>query len=359
MEKQALRQFLRKQSRAQIPVTLCDIGPNIKFLEVTYIATKITSWEIINGKLEEINTNLADEGRTESYDLEEWILSNSEILGEGIAIIGRQINTRSGPLDLLGIDKNGNTVIIEIKRDKLPREALAQAIDYAAAVAEWDIDQLSEEIGKNLEDFLSDTFEEITLENLNINQTQRILLVGFKIEDSLNRMIEWLSDNFSVSINAVILHYVKTQSGAELLSKTTTIPEEVEKQRTKKKFTIPMSDEPGNYDKDELKELLINYFKKDLKTPRRIKNVLLPECLKKGTVTREELKQAFLDYNEPNAEKNKGYFVSLISNQIGMEKNDFLRQIISYDYPNHSWEKDNYKIRDEYIDFVKELIDNN
>lgn len=326
------------------------------------MTTEIKTWEIINGELREVKSDLAAEGRTEPYDLEEWIASNPEILGTDIAIIGRQVTTRSGPLDLLGIDRNGNTVIIELKRDKLPREALAQSIDYAADIAEWDIDKINEislkYTEKSLEDFLSEEFDEKTIENLNINQTQRILLVGFAIEDSLNRMVSWLSNNFSVNINAIVLHYVKTSSGAELLSRTTIIPEEIERERVKtKKFTIPMSDEPGNYEESELKELLKNYFSQNLKSARRIKDVLLPVCLKKGVVTRDELKKAFIEYKEPNAEKNAGYFMSLISLQVGMKKNDFLRQIIAYGYPNNPWEKDNYQIREGYEQLVKELIE--
>ena len=38
------------------------------------------------------------------------------ILGTDILIIGRQIYTKSGALDLLGIDSDGNVVIIEVKR---------------------------------------------------------------------------------------------------------------------------------------------------------------------------------------------------------------------------------------------------
>ena len=30
---------------------------------------------------------------------------------------------------------------------------------------------------------------------------------------------------------------------------------------------------------------------------------------------------------------------------MGMEKNDFLRQVIGYEYPTNEWEKDNYFIR--------------
>ncbi len=323
------------------------------------MSTQIKTWQIKDSKLKKIDSSLMVEGKSEKYDLEEWLSSNPEILGEDIAIIGRQVTTRSGPLDLLGLDRDGNTVVIELKRDRLPREALMQAIDYASDVARWDIEKISEisskHTGKSLEDFISETFgNKISVENINVNQLQRILLVGFSTEDSLERMIEWLSDNYDLNINAIILHYIKTNSGEELLSRTTIIPDSVEKERTKK-FTIPTSDEPGNYEIGELKKLLLNYFNQDLHSAKRIKNVLLPECLKKEVVTREELKNAFIK-KDADSKKYAGYFMSLISSQIGMKKNDFLRQIIAYDYPNYTWEKDNYSIRDGYQDLVKEII---
>ena len=229
------------------------------------MATEIKTWQIVDGKLELIDTNLAEQGRTEPQDLETWIASNSAILSLDILIIGRQVPTKSGPMDFLGIDKSGNLVIVELKRSRIPREALAQAIDYASDVAEWSIDKISEicvkYTSKSLEDFIIESFPEIDIESLNINENQRILLVGFGLESSLERMIEWLSDKFGVNINAIIMHYAKTKSGDELLMKTSIISEEVEKERTKKKrFTIPMSDEPGNYEPDELKLLLIDYL---------------------------------------------------------------------------------------------------
>ncbi len=101
-----------------------------------------------------MSTTLTDAGRKETHDLEEWIVSNPAIVSADITIIGRQVPTRSGPLDLLAIDKHGNAVIIELKRDKLPREALAQAIDYASDVAEWNVERLgeicSQHTGKNI-----------------------------------------------------------------------------------------------------------------------------------------------------------------------------------------------------------------
>lgn len=197
------------------------------------MGTKIETWQIINGELHAIDTTMQNEGRTEPFDLEPWIESKPEIIGTDIMIIGRQVKTNSGPIDLLGIDKSGNTVIIELKRDRLPRESLAQAIDYASNVAGWTIDKLSDvclqKRGKSLEDAFNETFPD--LENISFNSTQRIILVGFFIDTALERMIEWLSDTYDVNINAVILSYVKTEKTEghvehELLLKTSLITDE-------------------------------------------------------------------------------------------------------------------------------------
>ena len=52
-----------------------------------------------------------------------------------------------------------------------------------------------------------------------------------------------------------------------------------------------------------------------------------------------------------------GYFLALISSQLGFKWNDYLRQVISYDFPNNKWEKDNFAIRPEYRELVKEVLD--
>src|SRR3989338_2114983 len=127
------------------------------------MATMIDVWQINpKGKFERINTNLVENNRTEPEDLETWLAKNPEIISKDIRLIGRQVTTKTGELDLLGIDSSGNIVIIELKREKLARDALAQAIDYASDIANWDIDKISEECLKytkqSLEDFFSEQF---------------------------------------------------------------------------------------------------------------------------------------------------------------------------------------------------------
>lgn len=326
------------------------------------MGTEIRAWQIVEGQLTAIHTLLRNEGRTEPYDLEPWLASNPEIIANDVMIIGRQVRTKSGPIDLLGIDSSGNTVIIEIKREGLPRECLAQAIDYASDVAEWTVERLGEVCvdynEKTFEEAFLEAFPEVDLETVNLNSTQRIVLVGFSIEASLERMIEWLSGSYAVNINAVVLSYVKTRGAEELLMRTTIISEETEQERSRKqkKFEIPMSDEPGTYESTELKKLLIDYLRRDPVTNRRIRDIVLPALLKSQVLTRDQLKKAFVSMDSKVDETKVGYYLTLVSSQLGMQKNDFLRQVVAYEYPRYSYEKDNFSIRGEYKNLVNEVL---
>lgn len=326
------------------------------------MGTEIKTWEIINGQLSSIDTTLAENNRKETEHLEKWLKTQPKILGDNIVIIGEQVQTKSGPLDYLAIDENGNTIIVELKRSKLPREVIAQSMDYASDIASWEIEKLSEicmeHTGKNLEDTLIENFDNIEIEELTINLNQRILLVGFGIQESLNRMIEWLSNKYDISINAIILKYVKTSSGNELLSRTVIIPEEVEKAKSnKKKFTIATSDKPGEYETHKLEELLIKYFNKNLYSVRRLKDIVIPVLLENDVMSREDLLQTLVQSGEAEDSSQAGYFMSLISGQLGHEWKDYLRQVIKYEYPNHHWEKDNFSIVPEYRDLMKKILE--
>ena len=171
-------------------------------------------------------------------------------------------------------------------------------------------------------------------------------------------MIEWLSDTYAVNVNAIVLSYVKTKSGDELLTKTSIISEEMEQERRRKqkKFEIPMSNDPGTHDVQRLKHLLLDYLARDKVTNRRMRDILLPACLKKKVLTRDQLKKEFVDFDPSYDGSKVGYYLTLVSSQLGMKKNDFLRQVVGYEYPRHHWEKDNFSIRDQYRDLVKEVL---
>ncbi len=323
------------------------------------MTTEIKVWQIVNGNLKSIETTMIETGRKETEDLEKWIKNNPSILGQDILIIGEQVPTKSGSIDLLGIDKSGNLIIIELKRDMLPRDALAQAIDYASDVSSWNVDKINEVCikytGQELEDYLNEKFEGVNLEDLRINENQRILLVGFSVEESLQRMIEWLSNNYNVGINAIILKYIKTKNGEEFIARTVIIPEEIEKERIERRQQIPMSDEPGNYNDEDLRKLLAKYLSENRPTPRRIRKILLPLCLKHAVVTREMIKKELINEREATNEGEAGRILTTISREIGIKKRDYLRQIIQYDKP-YRWEKENYKLVEKYRELVENIL---
>src|SRR4051794_22819934 len=95
------------------------------------MAFNMTVWENCGGKLTELAKH-----RLDSEDrLETWIEQDSSILGLDVLIIGRQVRTPySGRIDLLALDAEGSLVVIELKRDRTPREVVAQVLDYAAWV---------------------------------------------------------------------------------------------------------------------------------------------------------------------------------------------------------------------------------
>ena len=322
------------------------------------MATEIKVWQIINETLQPIETSMVEEKRLEKH-LENWIKTHPEILGENIIIIGEQVSTSGGVIDFLGIDKEtGDLIIIELKRDRLGRDALAQAIDYASEVASWTEEDINERINKKLKDLIID--ENLSLEdsNIKLNQNQRILLVGFSMDDRLQRMIDWLSEKYGMSINAVLLKYVKTKNGEELIARTMVIPEEIEKERTEKQRRqrkIQLSDEPGNYNIDELKKLLLKYLSEDRPVPKRIRTILLPLCLEHPIVTRNMIKEELLKRGEAEDETLAGKIITSISKEIGIAKRDYLRQILRYDKISKD-QKENYRIPEEYKQLVKEIL---
>lgn len=325
------------------------------------MSTEIKVWQLKDGELVVLDDTMQDAGRTEVQDLQSWIRTDPSVLGRDLLIIGEQVQTKSGPMDFLGIDSGGNTVVVELKRGRLPREALTQAIDYASDVATWDLDRLGEECLKyhqqSLEAYLNENLESLDLEDQSLNAETRILLVGTEVEEALQRMVEWLSDTYGMSINAVVLRYIRTESDDELLARTMIIPEDVVKERSRRQTTkIPMSDEPGSYDEEELRSLLSKYLAQERHTPRRIRECLLPLCLEQGTVTRDDLKRKLVAEGEAEDEGKAGIIITGISREIGFEDRDYLRQVIRYDKPQ-PWEKDNYRIEQEYHTLVRGVLD--
>ena len=91
---------------------------------------KVRLWEVISDtELQEIHSNqISLEER-----LEDWLETDISVLDPNLLVIGRQVRTDfGGQIDLLCLDSAGDTVVVELKKGRTPREVTAQALDYAS-----------------------------------------------------------------------------------------------------------------------------------------------------------------------------------------------------------------------------------
>ncbi len=73
------------------------------------------------------------------------IVCSPGILSNEWMLIGRQERTPfGGIIDLLAIVPDGSLVLVELKRDRTPREIFAQALDYASWVEQLTAERIAQ-----------------------------------------------------------------------------------------------------------------------------------------------------------------------------------------------------------------------
>ena len=156
-------------------------------------------------------------GFRERENLQEWLANFPEALcekGEEILIIQKEFSDfdeTNERLDLLGIDKDGNLVIIENKLDDTGKDVTWQAIKYASYCSTLTKEQIvkiyqdflykkgvTETAENELRKFFSpNNFDEIVL---NKGQSQRIILVAYNFRKEVTSTVLWLVMNYKLRI---------------------------------------------------------------------------------------------------------------------------------------------------------------
>ena len=185
--------------------------------------------------------------------LENWLEENPDGILEdnrGVLIIGRQVRTSLGGLiDLIGVDRQGDMVIIELKRDKTPRETVAQALEYASFIEGLDYAGL-EEIGRsyvkdetlNLTEFHRDHFGLESDDAVAFNKDQHIVLVGQRITAGIRQTALFLGSK-GVRVTCVEFTYFQTNNGEDrLMSRETVVESDGEKLTPSSSISKPVID---------------------------------------------------------------------------------------------------------------------
>ncbi len=159
--------------------------------------------------------------------LEEWLESNPDgIVDDGrVLIIGRQVATDlGGYIDLLGVDRKGNVVVVELKRDRTPRDVVAQALEYAAFATRLNIDALEgilrlykNDESLSLADCHRKYFEVDESEAVAFNKDQHIVIIGQRVTPQIRQAASFLGSK-GIRVTCVEFNFFQAAGGGRLLS---------------------------------------------------------------------------------------------------------------------------------------------
>lgn len=180
--------------------------------------------------------------------LEELICKDPKLLDPGWMLIGRQVLTDHGKLvDLLALDAAGSLIVIELKKEKTPREVVAQVLDYGAWARDLGAAEISEVFrsspfsnnGNRLDAAFKARFD-ADLDEDSLNQRHELVIVASSLDAATERIVAYLADS-SVAINALFFQ-VFADGDHRYLSRTWLLDPATNQDKT----TAKKDDEPWN-----------------------------------------------------------------------------------------------------------------
>lgn len=154
--------------------------------------------------------------------LESMIANDPTVLGSDLMFIGRQVATDyGGYVDILALDVDGHVHVLELKRDRTPREVVAQVIDYGSWAKDLSLDQVRAIFALHHDVELEDAFAErfgAPIPDV-FNADQQLTVVAAALDPASDRIITYLAERYGVPINAVFFRYF-ADGGAHYLART-------------------------------------------------------------------------------------------------------------------------------------------
>jgi len=189
--------------------------------------------------------------------LEDWIEQDISVLSDDYLIIGRQVPTvYNTVIDILCLDRNGDLAIIELKRDKTPRDTVAQVLDYASWVRDLSRDDVISIANAYLKEKgpIEKVFFQKFQENLPdvLNASHTMLVVASDIDASTDRIVQYLSETHGVGINIAEFQYFKDDKQFEYVSRVFLIDPETASSNVER---VGASKRKPNLTREELEEI--------------------------------------------------------------------------------------------------------
>ena len=195
-------------------------------------------WKINAEQVNDFQEYSIEELKVEKFanepELEEIIEKNISIASKNLLVVSRQCiipkSSQNFTIDMLALNRDGDLIIIEFKKDQAHRKTVAQAIEYASLVEELDYEAINRifkeyaartnNADKDLEliDYIKERFKE-ELKKESINQQHRMIIIASQLDNSIKRIIEYLRNNSrKVNINGITINMYRDKDGAKYIT---------------------------------------------------------------------------------------------------------------------------------------------
>lgn len=180
----------------------------------------------IDRELERVGITSLDQEKR----LEDFLDQDISIASPNWMVIGRQVPTDYGKfIDLLAIDRDGKLIVLELKKNMTPREVVAQLLDYGSWVRELEDADIAAIYAKYCEQHhpewsntsLDEAFHgrfQVKEMPEELNTGHELVVVASELDDSTERIVSYLAEEYGVDINAIFFRIFKDEDREYLSS---------------------------------------------------------------------------------------------------------------------------------------------
>ena len=161
--------------------------------------------------------------------LQEIIANDISIVSPQLMVIGREVATPAGTrIDILAVDHNGDVVVIELKRERTPRDVVAQVLDYGSWIRKITSEQLQTifdeyqraradpSVSGGINEALKAKFNNAPVE---LNAAHRLVIVASQLDPATERIVTYLREDYRLDINVALVRAFE-DSGRQYLTTT-------------------------------------------------------------------------------------------------------------------------------------------
>ena len=191
-------------------------------------------YKISDGRLNTIDrTTFESQGIKERQDLQQMLKAQIDVICPDTLIVAEEFSDWDGSrrsIDLLGIDKQANLIVIELKRSEHGDHMELQALRYAAMISAMTFERLvavfESYIEKNdlkidASDALLEFLDWAEPDEEQFAQEVKIVLASAEFSKELTTSVTWLNDTYGLNIRCVRMQ--PYQDGVDTLIDVQTI----------------------------------------------------------------------------------------------------------------------------------------